>query len=198
MKKLVTLIDEKTIQKRIKQISKEIEKDFKDEEIIFICILKGSTYFFTDLTKRVKNTTDIEFMRVSSYGANTISSGEIKLKLDLDVSIENKNVVVIEDIIDSGKTLSYLIKYLKIKNPKKLKLCTLLDKPERRVVNDVKVDYVGFVIPDYFVVGYGLDLDERYRNIPCIKCFVNSNEEKQKVLREKERISNIWDSFFFP
>ena len=191
MKKLVTLIDEKTIQKRINQISKEIETDFKDEEIVFICILKGSTYFFTDLTKRVKNTTDIEFMRVSSYGANTISSGEIKLKLDLDVSIENKNVVVIEDIIDSGKTLSYLIKYLKIKKPKKLKLCTLLDKPERRVINDVKVDYVGFVIPDYFVVGYGLDLDERYRNIPCIKCFVNSNEEKQKVLKEKERISNI-------
>ena len=183
------LISENQLKKRIKEIATQIEKDYEDEEITFICILKGSIYYFTDLTKRIKNSINIEFMRVSSYGSGTESTGEIQLKLDLNNSIEGKNVIVVEDIIDSGRTLSYLLKYLKIKKPKTLKLCTLLDKPERRVVKDVHVDYIGFTIPDYFVVGYGLDLDEKYRNIPCIKCFVNNKEEAQKVKEYNKKIS---------
>lgn len=127
-------------------------------------------------------------MRVSSYSCGTESTGEIQLKLDLNASIENKNVIVVEDIIDFGRTLSYLIKYLKIKKPKSLKLCTLLDKPSRRIVKDVYVDYVGFTIPNYFVVGYGLGLDEQYRNIPCIKCFVKNKEEYDKLLESKKRL----------
>ncbi len=185
---LKTFIDEKTLNKRIKELAKQIENDYKNEEITFICILKGSIYFMTDLTKRIKNEAKIEFMRISSYGSGTQSSGEIQLKLDLSVSIENKNVIVIEDIIDSGRTLSYLLKYLKIKKPKSLRLCTLLDKPDRRIVKDVKVDYVGFTIPDYFVVGYGLDLDEQYRNLPCIKCFIKTKEEYNELLEFKKEL----------
>ena len=184
-----TLINEKTIQKRIKQLAKEIENDYKDKDLTFICILKGSIYFFTDLTKRIKNNINVEFMRVSSYGSGTESTGEIQLKLDLNNSIEGKHVIIVEDIIDSGRTLSYLIKYLKIKKPASVKLCTLLNKPERRVVKDVNVDYIGFTIPDYFVVGYGLDLDEKYRNIPCIKCFVKDKEELEKIKEYNKRIS---------
>ncbi|MBR4178303.1 MAG: hypoxanthine phosphoribosyltransferase [Bacilli bacterium] len=186
---LRTLISERQINKRIKELAKEIENDFKGEEITFICILKGSIYYFADLTKRIKNEVNIEFMRVSSYGSGTESTGEIQLKLDLNNSIEGKNVIVVEDIIDSGRTLSYLIKYLKIKKPKSLKLCTLLDKPKRRVVKDVKVDYLGFTIPDYFVVGYGLDLDEKYRNIACIKCFVKNKEELKEINEYKKNLS---------
>ena len=185
-----TFIDEKTLQKRIKELAKKIENDYKNEDITVICILKGSIYFFADLTKRIKNNLSIEFMRVSSYGSGTESTGEIQLKLDLNTSIENKNVIVVEDIIDSGRTLSYLIKYLKIKKPKTLRLCTLLDKPDRRIVKDVYVDYVGFTIPDYFVVGYGLDLDEKYRNIPCIKCFVKDKDEYAKLLESKKKITS--------
>lgn len=184
-----TLIDERTLQKRVKSLAQEIENDYKDEDIVFICILKGSIYFLTDLTKRIKNNITLEFMRVSSYGSGTESSGEIQLKLDLHNSIENKNVIVVEDIIDSGRTLSYLIKYLNIKKPKSLKLCTLLNKPDRRTIKDVKVDYIGFTIPDYFVVGYGLDLDEKYRNIPCIKCFIRDKEEYKRFLEDKKRIT---------
>ena len=186
---LKTFIDEKTLQKRVKSLAASIEDDYKDEEITFICILKGSIYFFTDLTRRIKNNINVEFMRVSSYGSGTESTGEIQLKLDLTASIEGKNVIVVEDIIDSGRTLSYLIKYLKIKKPKSLKLCTLLDKRNRRVVKDIKVDYIGFTIPDYFVVGYGLDLDEQYRNISCIKCFVKNKEEYKELLEYKKRIN---------
>ncbi len=184
-----TLINEKTIQKRIKQLAVQIENDYKDEEITFICILKGSIYFFADLTKRIKNNINIEFMRVSSYGSGTESSGEIQLKLDLNNSIENKHVIVVEDIIDSGRTLSYLLKYLKIKKPASIKLCTLLNKPSRRVVDDVNVEYVGFTIPDYFVVGYGLDYDEKYRNFPCLKCLVNTKEELKEIEQYKKNLN---------
>lgn len=183
-----TLINEKTIQNRIKQLAKDIENDYKDKDITFICILKGSVYFFTDLTKRIKNNINIEFMRVSSYGSGTESSGEIQLKLDLTNSIENKHIIVVEDIIDSGRTLSYLLKYLEIKKPASIKLCTLLNKPSRRVVDDVNVDYIGFTIPDYFVVGYGLDLDQKYRNLPCIKCITNTKEEAQEIEAYKKNL----------
>ena len=186
---LRTLISEKTIKKRVKELAKQIEKDYEGKDITFICILKGSIYFFTDLTKSIKKDVSIEFMRVSSYGSGTESTGEIQLKLDLTNSIENKNVIIVEDIIDSGRTLSYLIKYLKIKKPASVKLCTFLNKQERRVVSDVKVDYIGFDIPDYFVVGYGLDLDEQYRNLPCIKCFAKDKKEELEIKEFNKKTS---------
>ena len=132
-----------------------------------VCILKGSIFFTCDLAKRITSPVEMDFMSVSSYGSGTSSCGVVKIVKDLDVSLEGKNVLVVEDIIDSGRTLSYLLDILKKRNPKSLKLCTLLDKPDRRVV-DVDVDYVGFEIPDEFVVGYGLDYDQHYRDLPYI------------------------------
>ena len=123
--------------------------------------------FFADLIREMKSSLQIDFMAVSSYGKDTISSGKLQVKKDLTVNISGKDVLIVEDIIDSGRTLSYLLENLKTRNPKTLRLCTLLDKPDRRVV-DVNVDYVGFVIPDEFVVGYGLDYDQKYRNLPYI------------------------------
>lgn len=128
---------------------------------------EGIGIFTCELAKRITSPVEIEFMSVSSYGSGTSSSGVVRIVNDLGTSIEGKNVLVIEDIIDSGRTLSYLLENLKTRNPKTLRLCTLLDKPDRRVV-DVNVDYVGFVIPDEFVVGYGLDYDQKYRNLPYI------------------------------
>lgn len=161
------LIKEKKLQQEIKKLAKKITKDYKGKELTLICILKGSTFFTVDLAKRIDNNLKIEFIQVSSYGSETVSSGEIELKLDLKESIEGKDVIIVEDIIDTGRTLSYLIEHLKGRNPSSLKLCTLLDKPDRRKY-DVNVDYVGFEIPDKFVVGYGLDCDEHYRNLPYI------------------------------
>lgn len=166
MDNIKVLIEEEKIQEKIREIAKQIEKDYKQEEITLICILKGSTFFTVDLAKRINKKVKLEFIQVSSYGSSTTSS-DITLKLDLKESIEGKDVIIVEDIIDTGRTLSYLIEHLKGRNPKSLKLCTLLDKPERRLY-DVNVDYVGFEIPDKFVVGYGLDYDEMYRNLPYI------------------------------
>ncbi len=167
MENIKVLIEEEKIQEKIKEIAKRIEQDYEGKEITLICILKGSTFFTVDLSKRINKNVKIEFIQVSSYGSSTIGSENIELKLDLKESIENKDVIVVEDIIDTGRTLSYLIEHLKQRNPKSLKLCTLLDKPERRLY-DVKVDYTGFEIPDKFVVGYGLDYNECYRNLPYI------------------------------
>lgn len=167
MENVKVLIEEEKIQEKVKEIAKKIEEDYTDEEITLICILKGSTFFTVDLAKRINKNIKIEFIQVSSYGSSTVGSENIELKLDLKESIENKNVIIVEDIIDTGRTLSYLIEHLKGRNPRSLKLCTLLDKPERRLY-DVKVDYTGFEIPDKFVVGYGLDYDESYRNLPYI------------------------------
>lgn len=161
------LIEEEKLQERIINLAKKITNDYKGKELTIICILKGSTFFTVDLAKRIDNKLKIEFIQVSSYGSATISSGEIELKLDLKESIEGKDVLIVEDIIDTGRTLSYLIEHLEARNPNSLKLCTLLDKPERRKY-DINVDYVGFEIPDKFVVGYGLDCDEYYRNLPYI------------------------------
>ena len=133
-----------------------------------ICILKGSIFFTTELAKRIELPMTIDFMSVSSYGSQTESSGVVNIKKDLECSIEGENVIVVEDIIDSGNTLSKLLKVLQQRNPKSLTVCTLLDKPDRRVVDDVVVDYTGFVVPDKFVVGYGLDFDQRFRNLPYI------------------------------
>lgn len=167
MKELKTLINEETLHKRIDEIAKQIEEEYKDKEIILICILKGSVFFTVDLAKRINGNVKLEFIRVSSYGEGTKSTGEIKMKLDLKDSIQGKDVIVVEDIIDTGRTLSYLIEYLKMKKPNSVKLCALLDKPERRI-KKVEVDYTGFQIPDKFVVGYGLDCNEEYRNLPYI------------------------------
>ncbi len=166
--KIKVMIDEKTLHKRIKELAKNIEKDFKDEEIILVCILKGSVYFTVDLSKYIKKSdVTLEFMKASSYGDGTESTREVKVTLDLKSSIENKNVIIIEDILDSGYTLDHLYSYLLEKNPKSLKICVLLDKKERRE-KDVKADYVGFEIDNKFVVGYGLDYAEKYRNLPYI------------------------------
>lgn len=179
------LIDEMTIQKRILQLADQINEDYKGREITLICILKGSMYFFTDLSRRIESPTNIEFMRVSSYKGKD-STGKIDVKMGLDQSIKGKDVLIVEDIIDSGRTLSYLVDYLKLDEPRSLKICTLLDKPSRREVEDVVVDYVGFVIRDRFVVGYGLDLDEEYRNLPEIQCFTKDSDKV--VYKEADEI----------
>lgn len=168
MDKIKVLIDEEKLNKRIDEIAADIEKEYAGKEITLICILKGSVFFTVDLARRINGDVKLEFIRVSSYNDGTESSGEIKMKLDLKDSIKGKDVIVIEDIIDTGRTLSYLIEYLKMKKPNSVKLCALLDKPERRVKKNVKVDYTGFEIPDKFVVGYGLDFDEKYRNLPYV------------------------------
>ena len=149
---------EAEIDKKIRELGARISEDYAGESVCLICILKGASFFTCELAKRIT---------VSSYGSGTESSGIVKIVQDLSTSIEGKNVIVVEDIIDTGRTLSYLLENLKTRSPKSVRLCTLLDKPERRVV-DVKVDYVGFEIPDEFVVGYGLDYNQQYRNLPYI------------------------------
>lgn len=161
------LLSEKEVDWRINQIAGDINKDYKGEPLHLICVLKGGVFFTCELAKRLSMPVSLDFMCVSSYGADTKSSGVVKIVKDLDEGIEGKNVLVVEDIIDSGRTLRYLLEYLKNRNPKSLKLCTLLDKPERRVV-EVNVDYTCFQIPDEFVVGYGLDYAQKYRNLPYI------------------------------
>ena len=167
MNEIKVLISEEEIQKRVKELAKEIENDYLNKKLTIICILKGSTYFTTDLTKNINNDLELEFMRVSSYGSSTISSGTIDLKLDLDSSVKGKDVIIVEDIIDTGRTLFYLKEHLLKQEPISLKICTLLDKKERRV-KEIEADYVAFNVPDKFVLGYGLDVDEKYRNLPYI------------------------------
>lgn len=166
MDNIKVLINENELQSRIKEIARLIENDYKDKELTIICVLKGSVYFTADLTKYINNKLELEFLRVSSY-VGTSSSGNIELKQDLDSSIENKDVILIEDIIDTGRTLYYLKERLLKRKPNSLKICTLLDKKEKRVM-DIEADYVAFDVPDKFVVGYGLDIDEKYRNLPYI------------------------------
>lgn len=161
------LINEEKIKSRIKEISKEILKDFKREEIVLVCILKGATYFAIDLSKQLNNNLILDFMKVNSYGNEFESSGKIDFKLDISTDIKNKNVIIVEDIIDSGLTLNYIYDYLIKKNPKKLKICVLLDKKERRIKN-INVDYTGFEIENKFVLGYGMDYKNKYRNLPYI------------------------------
>ena len=168
LEKINVLINEETLQKRINELANKIEEDFKNEEIVLICILKGAVYFAIDLSKKIKNNVvTIDFMKVSSYGNNFKSSGNIDFILDITTDIKNKNVIIVEDIIDSGYTLNFIKNYLSNKNPKSLKICVLLDKKERREI-DVKVDYTGFEIENKFIVGYGLDYQEKYRNLPYI------------------------------
>lgn len=173
MLNLDVLIDEQTISKRLDEMAKIIEQEYKNEDIVFICILKGSLPFTWELTKRINNPNiTFDFMEISSYGDSLETSGKITVKKDLSSNIENKNVIILEDIIDTGITLSYLADYLKTKNPKTLKIATLLSKPSRRMV-DVPVDYIGFTIEDKFVLGFGLDLEQKYRNLPYVAYVKN-------------------------
>ena len=161
------LVPEEDVAKRIKELGEQISKDYAGKQVHLICVLKGGVFFMCELAKRITVPVSMDFMSVSSYGDGTKSSGVVKIAKDLDETLEGKNVLIVEDIIDSGRTLYYLMDILSKRNPESMKLCTLLDKPERRV-KDVKVDYVGFNIPDEFVVGYGLDYAQRYRNLPFI------------------------------
>lgn len=181
MEELKTLIKEEELTERITELANQISNDYQGKEIILISILKGSIFFTVELAKKLNNpNVKIDFMRVSSYeGKRTKSSGKIKLKLDvLEKDIKGKDVIIIEDIIDTGNTLAYLIKHLQKKKPNSIKLCTLLDKPERRET-EINVDYVGFKIPNEFVVGYGLDVDDHYRCLPYVGYF------KKKTLTKK-------------
>jgi hypoxanthine phosphoribosyltransferase len=161
------MISETKIKDRVKQLAEQIESDFNNEAIVLIVVLKGSFVFAADLIREMKGEIKIDFISVSSYGDETESTGKVRLLKDLDENITNQNVLVVEDIIDSGLTLQFLRGHLKSHKPKQIKICTLLDKPERRKV-ELPVDYVGFVIPDEFIVGYGIDYAQKYRNLPHI------------------------------
>jgi hypoxanthine phosphoribosyltransferase len=161
------LIDEATLQSTIARMGAQITQDYAGKELILIGVLKGAIMFMVDLARAVNLPLTLDFMAISSYGASTVSSGVVRILKDLDSSIEGKHVLIVEDIIDSGMTLSYLADYLKARGPASLKICALLNKPDRRT-NNVTIDYQGFDIPDKFVVGYGLDFAEVYRNLPYI------------------------------
>ncbi len=162
------LLSEEELDDKIREMGARISRDYAGKQVHLICVLKGGTFFMCELAKRITIPVSIDFMSVSSYGDDTISTGIVRIIKDLDKPIEGKDVIVVEDIIDTGRTLSYLLKVLKDRKPNSVKLATMLDKPDRRVVDDVNVDYTGFEIPDEFVVGYGLDYAERYRNLPYI------------------------------
>lgn len=162
------LLKEEEVDKRIAEVAAMINRDYAGKEVHLICILKGGVFFTCELAKRLTVPVSMDFMSVSSYGSGTESSGVVRIVKDLDESIAGKNVLIVEDIIDSGRTLAYLIEILKQRDPESIHLCTLLDKPERRVKKQVKVDYTCFEIPDEFVVGFGLDYDQKYRNLPYI------------------------------
>ena len=161
------LLSEEMVDARIQAIGEQINKDYAGKQVHLICVLKGGSFFMCELAKRITVPVSLDFMSVSSYGSDTKSSGVVRIIKDLDESIKDKDVIVVEDIVDSGRTLSYLLEMLRDREPASLRLCTLLDKPDRRVIN-VAVDYTGFEIPDKFVVGYGLDYNQRYRNLPYI------------------------------
>lgn len=165
--KIEVMLTEDEVNDRIRAIGEQISHDYAGRQVHLVCVLKGGSFFMCELAKRITVPVSLDFMSVSSYGGSTKSSGIVKIVKDLDEPLKDKDVIVVEDIVDSGRTLSYLLELLGQRGPKSMKLCTLLDKPERRVV-DVKVDYTGFEIPDKFVVGYGLDYDQRYRNLPYI------------------------------
>ncbi len=161
------LVDEVTIRKRVRELGDIINREYARQDLLLVSVLKGSIIFMADLIRAITIPHEIDFMATSSYGAGTSSSGVVRILKDLNTSIEGRNIVLVEDIIDSGHTLSYLVRILQERQPASLRIMTLLDKPERREV-DIHVDWVGFSIPNEFVVGYGLDFDEVYRNLPFI------------------------------
>lgn len=166
--KIRVLLTEDEVNKKISEVAAQINHDYEGETVHLICILKGGVFFTCELAKRLTVPVTMDFMSVSSYGDDTKSSGVVRIVKDLDESLADKHVLIVEDIIDSGRTLAYLIEVLKQRGPKDIRLCTLLDKPERRVKKQVHVDYTCFRIPDEFVVGYGLDYAQKYRNLPFI------------------------------
>jgi hypoxanthine phosphoribosyltransferase len=161
------LISRARLQRRITEMAREIRKDFPDEELHLVGVLKGAVFFLTDLGKQIPGSVSFDFIAVASYGIGTHSSGQVRLTRDLDSSIEGKTVIIVEDILDTGMTLQYLLSIFEQRKPKRLRVAVLLDKPERRIA-DVHADYVGFTIPNEFVVGFGLDYAERYRNMPDV------------------------------
>jgi hypoxanthine phosphoribosyltransferase len=175
--KLKVLIRRARIQKRVVEVARAITRDFKGERVHLVGVLKGACIFLSDLVREINLDTSIDFIAVSSYGKGKQSSGQVRLLKDLDSSIEGLNVVVVEDILDTGVTLTYLLRILKQRKPKSLKIAALLDKPSRRI-KDVKGDYIGFTIPNDFVVGYGLDYAERYRNLKDV-CILTLPPEKE-------------------
>lgn len=167
MSHIRTLIDTETVEARIQEMAAQISKDYEGKNLHLICVLKGGIFFMTQLSRHITVPVSMDFMAVSSYGSDTKSSGVVKIVKDLDESIEGKDVLVVEDIVDSGRTLRYLMDLLRDRGPASVRLATLLDKPSRRVV-DIHVEYTGFEIEDVFVLGYGLDVDQKYRNLPYI------------------------------
>ena len=165
--KISVLLSEEIVDKRIQELGEQISKDYAGQEIHLVCVLKGGVFFMCELAKRISLPLSMDFMSVSSYGDDTESSGIVKIIKDLDEKLEGKEVIIVEDIVDSGNTLSYLLEILKQRKPSSLKICTLLDKPSRRI-SEVAVEYTGFEIPDKFVIGYGLDYMQKYRNLPYI------------------------------
>lgn len=165
--KIRVLIEEDEVDLKISEVAQKISEKYVGRTVHLVCVLKGAAFFMCELAKRITVPVTIDFMYVSSYGSSTVSSGNVKIKKDLDEPIEGKNVIIVEDIIDSGRTIRALCELLKTRRPASLEVCTLLDKPDRRIV-DVDADYTCFNIPDEFVVGYGLDYDQKYRNLPYV------------------------------
>lgn len=174
--KIRVLLTEEEVNQRISEVAAQISEDYAGRQVHLICVLKGGVFFTCELAKRLTVPVSLDFMSVSSYGDDTKSSGVVRIVKDLDEPLQGKDVLIVEDIIDSGRTLSYLIEVLRQREPKSIHLCTLLDKPERRVKKQVKVDYTCFSIPDEFVVGYGLDYAQKYRNLPYIGVVEFMNE----------------------
>ncbi len=172
------LIDEQTLNEKVKELAQRITEDYKGKPLLIVGILKGSVPFMADLLRLIKlEDLSIDFMSVSSYNGGTVSSGRIRIIKDLDVDINGKNVLIVEDIVDTGFTLSKLKDMLMIRNPKSLKICTILNKPSRRTT-PIDVDYIGFDVPDEFIIGYGLDYDEKYRNLPYVGILKREIYEK--------------------
>ena len=166
-----TLISEEELKKGILRVADEINRDYKGRSVHLICIIKGGVFFMTELSKHLNMDVTMDFMSVSSYGSGTVSSGIVKIIKDLDDPIEGRDVIIVEDIIDTGNTMKYLMQLLEDRKPNSVKLCAMLDKPSRRV-NDIKPDYLAFTVEDVFVVGYGLDYDQKYRNLNYIGAVV--------------------------
>lgn len=162
-----TLISEEQLHQKVAQIGKQVSADYQDKNLLMVSVLKGSVVFMADLMREISTPCEIDFMCVSSYGSGTKTSGVVKIIKDLDIDLKDRDLLIVEDILDSGMTLSYIKEMLKQRGTKSIKICTLLDKPERRKA-DITPDYVGFTVPDEFVVGYGLDYDEKYRNLPYV------------------------------
>jgi len=161
------LLSEKELDLKVKELGMNISKDYEGEEVLLLCILKGGVVFMSDLARAISIPVSMDFMAVSSYGSSATSSGVVRILKDLGQSIEGKNIIIVEDIIDSGLTLNYLVSYLKARGPKSVEICTIMDKPDRREV-EVEIKYQGFIVPNEFLVGYGLDYAEKYRNLPFV------------------------------